>query len=188
VPRTSQTLTLFPPGFLVQPFPGNSATRLLEASDTHSCDHGENRVVFPYLEALVATGLRVFAALVVLAVAWGWYRLLMRRDRAPGVVAAHEEGRWYRRKYPRPSAWRQHSNTAWVAFIAGDGTEYEVPVDYPSGGGDDYSEGQVVTVVYQRSNPRNAVIDEGHANYTDMIFATVVVVGFVVWYVLDRLF
>ena len=50
----------------------------------------------------------------------------------------------------------------------------------------DYAEGQLVAVAYQRSNPRNAVIDEGRANYTDMIFATVVVFAVAVWYVVDR--
>ena len=50
------------------------------------------------------------------------------------------------------------------------------------------AEGQRVTMAYQRSNPRNAVIDEGRANYTDMIFATAVVVVMAVWYVADRLF
>ena len=63
-----------------------------------------------------------------------------------------------------------------------------VPFHYGSGVGDDYVEGQRVTMAYQRSNPRNAVIDEGRANYTDMIFATAVVVVMAVWYVADRLF
>ena len=134
------------------------------------------------------TGLRVFATLVVLALAWGWYRLLMRRERAPGVVVAHHEGQWRRRKLPRPAAWRQGSSAALVAFTDGDGTEHEVPFHYQSGVWDDYAQGQRVTVVYQRTNPRNAVIDEGRANYTDMIFATVVVVGIAVWFLVDRFF
>jgi hypothetical protein len=144
--------------------------------------------VFAFLEALVTTGLRVFATLVVLALAWGWYRLLMRRERAAGVVVAHRQGSWRRRKLPRPAAWRQDSSTALVAFTAADGTDYEVPFHYASGGWDDYAEGQRVTMAYQRSNPRNAVIDEGRANYTDMIFATAVVVVVAAWYVADRLF
>lgn len=134
------------------------------------------------------TGLRAFAALVVLALAWGWYRLLMRRERAPGVVIAHQQGAWRRRKFPRPAVRRQGSSTALISFMAADDTEYEVPFHYQSGVGDDYAEGQLVTVAYQRSNPRNAVIDEGRANYTDMIFATAVVVVVAVWYVADRLF
>lgn len=145
-------------------------------------------VVFEILEAIVMTGLKVLATLVVLALAWGWYRLLMRRERAPGVVVAHQQGEWRRRKLPRPAAWRQDSSTALVAFTAGDGTEHEVPFHYQSGVGDDYAEGQDVTVAYQRSNPRNAVIDEGRANYTDMVFATAVVVVLAVWFVADRLF
>jgi hypothetical protein len=145
-------------------------------------------IVFAYLEALVMTGLRVFATLVALALAWGWYRLLTRRERAAGVVVAHAQGQWRRRMRPRPAAWRQGSNTAVVAFTAADDTEYEVPFHYQSGAWDDYAEGQRVTVAYQRSNPRNAVIDEGRANYTDMIFATAVVVVFAVWYAADRLF
>ena len=145
-------------------------------------------IVFVVLEAIVMTGLRVFVALVVLALVWGWYRLLMRRERAPGVVVSHQQGEWRRRKHPRPAAWRQGSNTARVAFTAADGEEYEVPFYYPSGVGDDYAEGQRVTMAYQRSNPRNAVIDEGRANYTDMIFATAVVVVLAVWYAADRLF
>ena len=143
-------------------------------------------VVFEILEAIVMTGLRVLATLVVLALAWGWYRLLVRRERAPGVVVAHQEGRWRRRTLPRPAAWRQGSSTALVAFTAADGTDHEVPFYYQSGVGDDYAEGQRVTVAYQRGNPRNAVIDEGRANYTDMIFATTVVVGRAAWYVADR--
>ena len=145
-------------------------------------------LVFAILEAVVFTGLRILALAVVLALAWGWYRLLMRRERAAGVVIAHAEGQWRRRRHPRPAAWRQDSNTALVAFTAADGAEHEVPFYYQSGVGDDYVEGQAVTVIYQRSNPRNAVIDEGRANYTDMIFATVVVVVFAVWYAVDRLF
>ena len=142
--------------------------------------------MFEILEAIVMTGLRVLATLVVLALAWGWYRLLMRRERAPGVVVSHRQGEWRRRKLPRPAVWRQGSNTALVAFTAADDEEYEVPFHYASGVGDDYAEGQLVTMAYQRSNPRNAVIDEGRANYTDMIFATTVVVGLAAWYVADR--
>ena len=134
------------------------------------------------------TGLKIFATLVVLALVWGWYRLLMRRERAPGVVVSHRQGKWRRRKLPRPAVWRQGSSTAVVAFTAADDTEHEVPFHYASGAGDDYAEGQLVTVAYQRSNPHNAVIDEGRANYTDMIFATVVVVVVAVWYVADRVF
>lgn len=67
-------------------------------------------------------------------------------------------------------------------------TKYEVPFHYQSGAWDDYAEGQRVTVAYQRSNLRNAVIDEGRANYTDMIFATAVVVVVAIWYAADRLF
>jgi hypothetical protein len=145
-------------------------------------------IVFALLEALVFTGLKVLATLVVLALAWGWYRLLMRRERAAGVVVAHVEGQWRRRKNPRPEAWRQASSTARVAFTAADGFEHEVPFHYQSGAGDDYAEGQRVTVVYQRGNPRNAVIDQGRANYTDMIFVTVVVVVAAVWWAADRLF
>ena len=144
--------------------------------------------MFAVLETLVMTGLRVLATLAVLALAWGWYRLLMRRERAAGVVVEHREGGWRRRKLPRPSVWRQGSSTARIAFTAGDGSEHEVPFHYQSGAGDDYAEGQRVTVVYQRSNPRNAVIDEGRANYTDMVFATVVLVVLAVWYAADRFF
>jgi hypothetical protein len=144
--------------------------------------------VFAVFEALVLTGLRVLVALVVVALAWGWYRLLMRRERAAGVVVSHQQGRWRRRTFPRPAAWRQDSSTALVAFTAADDTEYEVPFYYASGAWHDYAEGQRVTVAYQRSNPRNAVIDQGRANYTDMIFATAVVVGVAVWFVIDRLF
>ena len=104
------------------------------------------------------------------------------------VVVEHQQGRWRRRKLPRPSVMRRGSNTALVAFTAADGTEHEVPFRYPSGAGEDYAEGQRVTVAYQPSNPRNAVIDEGRANYTDMIFATAVVVVAAVWYVVDRFF
>ena len=134
------------------------------------------------------TGLRVFATLVVLALAWGWYQLLMRRERAAGVVIAHQQGKWRRRVNPRPAVWRQGSNTALVAFTAADGAEHEVPFHYPPSAEDNHAEGQRVTVVYQRSNPRNAVIDQGRANYTDMIFATSVVVAVAVWYAVDRLF
>ncbi len=144
--------------------------------------------MFALLEALVVTGLKVFATLVVLALAWGWYRLLMRRERAAGVVVAHRQGQWRRRKLPRPAVQRQGSSTALIAFTAADDTEYEVPFHYASGAWSDYAEGQRVTVAYQRSNPRNAVIDEGRANYTDMIFATAVVVVVAVWYLADRLF
>ena len=144
--------------------------------------------MFALLEALVSTGLRVFVALVLLALAWGWYRLLTRRERAAGVVVGHQQGEWRRRALPRPAAWRQDSNTAVVAFAAADGTEYEVSVAYSSGVGDDYAEGQRVTVAYQRGNPRNAVIDEGRANYTEMIFVTAVVVVLAVWYLVDRAF
>ena len=144
--------------------------------------------MFALLEALVATGLRLLATLVVLALAWGWYRLLMRRERAAGVVVGHQQGEWRRRKLPRPAAWRQGSSTALIGFTAADGYEYEVPFHYQSGVGNDYAEAQRVTVAYQRSNPRNAVIDQGRANYTDMIFATAVVVVLAVWYAADRLF
>ena len=144
--------------------------------------------MFPLLEAIVLTGARVLATVAVLALAWGWYRLLMRRERAAGVVVEHAQGRWRRRKLPRPAVWRQGSNTAIVAFTAADGSEHEVPFHYASGVWDDYAEGQRVIVAYQRSNPRNAVIDEGRASYTDMIFATAVIVVLAVGYAADRLF
>ena len=144
--------------------------------------------MFAVLETLVFTGLRVLATIVVLALAWGWYRLLIRRERAAGVVVAHREGAWRRRKNPRPAVWRQGSSSALIAFTAADGTEHEVPFHYQSGVGSDYAEERRVTVVYQRSNPRNAVIDEGRANYTDMIFPTVVVLGMAIWYAVDRFF
>jgi hypothetical protein len=142
--------------------------------------------VFSILETVVIAGLRVLSTLVVLALAWGWYRLLMRRERAPGIVVAHDEGRWRRRKLPRPAVWRQGSHTARVAFTTVDGEEIEVPYHYPSGTWHEYAEGRRVTVIYQRSKPLNAVIDEGPANYTDMVFATAVVAVLAVWFAVDR--
>jgi hypothetical protein len=143
--------------------------------------------VFAVLETFVFTGLRIFALVVVLALARGWYRLLMRRGRAAGVVIGHQRGQWRRRSHPRPAAWRQGSSTALIEFTASDGAMYQVPFYYQSGVGDDYAEGQAVTVLYQRDNPRNAVIDEGRANYTDMIFATAVVIAIAVAFAVDRL-
>jgi hypothetical protein len=143
--------------------------------------------VFAILETIVFTGLKALAALAVAALAWGWYRLLSRRERAAGIVVAHSEGAWRHRSFPRPAAMRQGSSAAIVAFTAADGTRHEVPFYYQSGVSD-YSAGQRVTVAYQRDNPHNAVIDEGPASYTDMVFATVVVVVLAVWFAVDRLF
>lgn len=59
---------------------------------------------------------------------------------------------------------------------------------YPPGAVDEYAEGQRLTVAHLAQQPAHAVIDERRANYTDMIFATAVVVVAAVWYVVDRFF
>ena len=132
------------------------------------------------LEVLGSTIPYLFWGAVVAGLARGWYRLLARRVSAEGVVEEVEPGQDTRGRRAGVTVYRRSTATAFVTFAAVDGRSGRFPFAFHEGLGD-YVAGQTVTVLYDPRDPRNATVDRGPANYTEMVFFTglAVVVGLV---------
>ena len=102
----------------------------------------------------------------------GWYRLLARRASAAGVVEEVEPGRFVRPRRGGPGTVTYRTTaTAFVTFTPADGRSLRFPFAFHEGLGDHVA-GQTVTVLYDPRDPRNATVDRGPANTTEMVFFT----------------